>query len=147
MRRPTVTQAEAWRPDALRQLADAWDAAARQMRAHVDSVGRDVNRSRDFWTGSAADTARESVRSIAADGDAVARSLVTAAVAARDGADEIAAAQADVLERVARARADGFVVGDDGSVSRRRSPAAAGGFVWRGRRSRGETFWRCGPPS
>ena len=117
MRRPTVTQAEAWRPDALRQLADAWDAAARQMRTHVDSVGREVNRSRDFWTGSAADTARETVRSIAADGDAVARSLVTAAVAARDGADQIATAQTDVLARVAAARADGFGVGDDGSAS------------------------------
>ena len=117
MRRPTVTQAEAWRPDALRQLADAWDAAARQMRTHVDSVGREVNRSRDFWTGSAADTARETVRSIAADGDAVARSLVTAAVAARDGADQIATAQTDVLARVAAAHADGFGVGDDGSAS------------------------------
>ena len=117
MRRPTVTQAEAWRPDALRQLADAWDAAARQMRTHVDSVGREVNRSRDFWTGSAADTARETVRSIAADGDAVARSLVTAAVAARDGADQIATAQTDVLARVAAAHTDGFGVGDDGSAS------------------------------
>ncbi len=111
-----MTQAEAWRPDALRQLADAWDAAARKLGAHVDTVGREVHRSRDFWTGSAADTARERIRSIGADGDAVARTLVTAAVAALDGADEIAAAQTAVLSRVASARADGFGVGDDGSV-------------------------------
>ena len=126
MSRPTVTQAEAWRPDALRQLADAWDAAARKLGAHVDTVGREVNRSRDFWTGSAADTAHERAGTIVAAGDAAARALVTAAVAARDGADQIATAQADVLARVAAARADGFVVGDDGSRRRcRRSAAAA----------------------
>ena len=117
MSRPTVTQAEAWRPDALRQLADAWDAAARKLAAHVDTVGREVNRSRDFWTGSAADTAHERAGTIVAAGDAVARTLVTAAVAARDGADEIGAAQTAVLALVTGARAEGFGVGDDGSAS------------------------------
>ena len=122
MSRPTVTQAEAWRPDALRQLADAWDAAARKLGAHVDTVGREVNRSRDFWTGSAADTAHERAGTIVAAGDAAARALVTAAVAARDGADQIATAQADVLARVTAARTDGFVVGDDGSVAAANDP-------------------------
>ena len=122
MSRPTVTQAEAWRPDALRQLADAWDAAARKLGAHVDTVGREVNLGRDFWTGSAADTAHERAGTIVAAGDAAARALVTAAVAARDGADQIATAQADVLARVTAARTDGFVVGDDGSVAAANDP-------------------------
>jgi hypothetical protein len=40
---------------------------------------------------------------------------VMAAVAARDGADQIAAARTDVLARVTEAKAEGFVVGDDGA--------------------------------
>ena len=57
--RPTVAQAEGWRPDALRRLADDWDEAARNLRAHVDAVVSEVKASRDFWTGSAADSAHE----------------------------------------------------------------------------------------
>jgi hypothetical protein len=57
------------------------------------------------------------MRTIVCDADAVARALVTAAVAARDGCDRIATAQADVLARVANALAEGFGVADDGSVA------------------------------
>ena len=117
MTRPTVAQAEGWRPDALRRLAEDWDEGAQYLRAHVDAVVSEVKASRDFWAGSAADSVHERAGTMVAVADAVARALVTAAVAARDGADEIAEAQADVLGRVAAARAEGFVVGDDGSAS------------------------------
>ena len=59
---------------------------------------------------------------IAAAGERAARALVTASVAARDGAEQITAARADVLARVAAARAEGFDVADDGSVSMRADP-------------------------
>ena len=51
MTRPTVAQAEAWRPDALRRTADDWDAAAADLQARVDAVVPGIDGSRDFWTG------------------------------------------------------------------------------------------------
>jgi Alpha/beta hydrolase len=117
--RPTVTQAEAWRPEALRRLADGWDEAARRLNASVDSVMADIRRSRDFWTGAAADTARNDAENITAAGDAVARSLVLASVAAHDGADQLTAAATEARTRIAEARADRFDVADDGTVSTR----------------------------
>ena len=55
MTRPTVSQAEAWRPDSLRRLADEWDEAARRLAAHVDTVMREIRGSHEFWTGATAD--------------------------------------------------------------------------------------------
>ena len=84
MTRPTLSQAEAWRPDSLRRLADGWDDAARNLAAHVDAVMREIRRSHEFWTGAAADAARDNARGIAAAGDDAARHLVIASVAARE---------------------------------------------------------------
>ncbi len=42
MNRPTVTQAQAWRPESLRDVAEAWDRAALDLQAHVDAVLRGV---------------------------------------------------------------------------------------------------------
>ncbi len=78
MTRPTVAQAQAWRPDALHTLADAWDAAARRLGELVDDAAADAHRSRDYWTGAAADAARERADRIAAETAAVARVLVIA---------------------------------------------------------------------
>ena len=117
MTRPTVAQAEAWRPDSLRLAADAWDAAAVDLRARVDAVARGIDGSHDFWTGSAAEAARHRGGTISAGGAAATRCLITAAVAARDGVEQLASARADVLDLVAAARAEGFVVAADGSVA------------------------------
>jgi len=119
--RPTVSQAEAWRPDSLRGLAAGWDDAARRLTAHVDAAMRAIRDTN--WTGAAADTARNNAHSIAADADDAARHLVTASVAAQDGADQIAAAQSLVLEKLAEARAGGFAVADDGTTSLRADPS------------------------
>ena len=83
---------------------------------------REVSRSNEFWTGATADAARDNARGIAAAGDDAARHLVIASVAARDGADQIAAAQTSLLTRVAEARDGGFDVADDGAVSIRAGP-------------------------
>ncbi len=117
MTRPTVTQADAWRPDSLRQTADDWDAAATDLQAQFDAVARGIDGSRDFWTGSAADAARRRAQTISADGALATRCLITAAVAARDGADQIGSARDDVLDLAAAARANGFIVADDGAVT------------------------------
>jgi hypothetical protein len=122
--RPTVSQAEAWQPDSLRRLADGWDEAARRLKTHVDSVMRDIRRNHEFWSGATADAALDNARGIAAEGDDAARRLVIASVAARDGADQIAAALASVQTWVAEARGGGFDVADDGTVSIRAGPPA-----------------------
>jgi len=122
--RPTISQAEAWQPDSLRRLADAWDAAARRLAAQFDSAMREIHRSNEFWTGPTADTARDNAQGIAAAGDDAARRLVLASVAARDGADQIAEALALLHKRVAEARDEGFDVADDGTVSIRAGPPA-----------------------
>jgi Alpha/beta hydrolase len=120
--RPTVSQAEAWQPDSLRRLADGWDEAAQRLAARVNSVVHEIGASHEFWTGATADTARDNAQGIAAQGDDAARCLVIAAVAARDAADQMAAARTALLTRVAEARDDGFDVADDGTASIRAGP-------------------------
>ena len=117
MTRPTVSEAQAWQPDSLREAADSWDRAATDVHAKVDIVVRGVEASRDFWTGSAADAAREQAGELAVRSDGLARALLMAAVAARDGADQIAEARRDVLDIVDAARRDGYAVADDGTVT------------------------------
>lgn len=114
--RPTVSQADAWRPDQLRAAAQNWYAAATDVHAAVEDAVRLVQSSRDFWSGSAAEAAREQAQRTGSGSDAVARAAVLAATAARDGADQIEAAQTEVRRLVAEARAEGFVVDDDGAA-------------------------------
>ncbi|OBB03048.1 alpha/beta hydrolase [Mycobacteriaceae bacterium 1482268.1] len=117
MTRPTVAQAEAWRPDALLQTADEWDSAATDSQTRVDAVVRAIDGSKRFWTGSAADAAREHGGTIASSGGVVTRCLIAAAVAARDGAAQMTTARDEVLALVSTARSQGFAVADDGAVT------------------------------
>lgn len=116
MSRISVAQARAWRPQALRGLAAEWEEAARVIHDEVVAATRAWQNTGAIWTGASGDAARHDADAIAADGDAVARALVLAAAAARDGAEQITIAQTDVAARVEAARADGFEVADDGSV-------------------------------
>lgn len=121
--RPTVSAAQDWRPDEFRAAADEWDAAATDIHATFATAVRGVQSSRDFWTGSAADAARQQTLELGAASDVLARMMVLAAVAARDGANQIDAAQAAVRTCVTDARADGFDVAEDGRVSGRAGPS------------------------
>jgi hypothetical protein len=112
-----VSQAEAWRPDSLREAAERWYAAATDVHAGVEIAVDGVAGTRDFWIGSAADAAREGAVGVGRTSGAVARAMVLAAVAARDGAAQISLARAEALGLVATSRGEGFAVGDDGSVS------------------------------
>ena len=115
--RPTVSAAQLWRPDSLREAAVACEKAATGLRDDVALIINGVTGTRDFWSGSAADAARDRAAAIGADTDAVVRALSLAAVAARDGADRIAAAQRTALDVVEAVRKEGFVVADDGTVT------------------------------
>ena len=117
MTRPTVSQAGAWQPEALHRLADEWDGAARRLSELAHHAEAAVDRTRDDWTGAAADEARRHAQRIAAEAASVVHGLVIASVAAHDGADQMAAARSDALALVEKARGDGFAVADDGSVS------------------------------
>ncbi|HEX2286409.1 MAG TPA: alpha/beta hydrolase [Mycobacterium sp.] len=117
MTRPTVSAAEAWRPDSLREAADSWYDAATDVHEAFETAVLGVTDTHDLWTGSAAEAARNRALEVGHGTDALARAMVMAAVAARDGADQIAAARADVLARVTDARTEGFVVADDGAAS------------------------------
>lgn len=116
MTRPSVSLTEQWRPEGLRQLARDFDHAARWLRHRVDSALDECDRSRDFWTGNAADAGRARARRIAEAAAAVAHRLVGASAAAQDGAEQLTSARNDVLAEVTQARRDGFVVSDDGTV-------------------------------
>src|ERR1700712_1908492 len=106
MTRPTVAQAEAWNPEALRTAADEWDAAATDVQSRIDAVVRGIDGTHDFWSGSAAEAARGHGGTIASGGALATRCLIAAAVAARDGAAQMSSARDDVLSSVAGARAE-----------------------------------------
>lgn len=110
--RPTVSQALAWRPEALHGLADGWDAGALALAQSMRDAGFGVG----FWSGPAAEAARRRGDQVAGDGAAVARSLRMGAAAVRGGAARIAVSRAGVLALVSAAREAGFGVADDGSV-------------------------------
>ncbi|OBG15613.1 alpha/beta hydrolase [Mycolicibacterium celeriflavum] len=119
MTRPTIGQAEAWRPEALHLLAAGWDRHARLVSAHADTLAAEFS----FWSGAAADAARIEAKTVVASADAIARALVLGAAAARDGAAQLASARADVMALVSAATADGFAVDDTGSVSVQAGPS------------------------
>lgn len=117
MRRPTISQAQSWQPDSLRQAADTWDAAATDVRREFDVVVQGVQGTQDFWVGDAANAARDKAANIGGEAGKLARAMVAAAVAARDGAGQIAAARDIVLKEVSSTQGLGFAVADDGSVT------------------------------
>lgn len=102
MTRPTIPQAQAWHPDSLRDTADNWDAAAADLRSHVEAAVRAMERSGDYWTGIAAEAARGQSATIAAAGAFLMRCLITAAVAARDGAAQMTSARTDLFALVSQ---------------------------------------------
>lgn len=113
----TVSAARRWRPDALLELAEQCDDAARRLCDHIDDSVTAADASRDYWTGAAADAARGAARGIAADAARAAHRLVNASAAARDGATQIGAARDDAVGQVDDAMEHGFLVADDGTVT------------------------------
>src|SRR6478672_2000765 len=104
--RPTVSDAQAWQPNSLREAADSWQAAARDVHADIEVAVQGVASTHEVWTGSAAQAARGEALALGRASDALARAMVMAAVAARGGADQIAAARDRVLDLVAAAESE-----------------------------------------
>ena len=112
MVRPKVSQARGWRPEALRELADAWDAAAGRVQAALDQAGGPPN-----GQGSTLAAAAEKWDALSRSATGSARTLVGAAVVARSGAELIAAARGTVVREVESAERLGFHVRDDGTTT------------------------------
>ena len=112
-----MSQAQTWRPGALAELAQNWDATARRIDDAADAVVALTEASRDHWAGHAADAAADRARELSAAAAARARSLIAASVAADDGGHQIATARGDLLDILESAQRDGFTVADDGSVT------------------------------
>lgn len=120
---PSVSQARAWRPAALLELAEGWDTLATVLARHAERFSADVERSREWWHGAAAAAARADAPRAVSTITALARALVSAAVAARDGAEQLGLARSDVLAGVEEARIEGFAVADDAAVTVVAGPA------------------------
>jgi hypothetical protein len=110
--RPTVSQAGQWKPDALRDLAEAWEAAAGHLQAEVHANPVDAD-----WAGTAATAGNDRMTAIIRSSTDAARRLVGAAAAARNGAERIGTARRAVLTAVADASSAAFTVADDGTAS------------------------------
>ncbi len=124
MTRPTVSDAQAWQPDSLREAAVSWQAAATDIHADIEIAVQGVAATRKVWIGSAAEAARAEVRNVGLASDALSRAMVLAAVAAGDAANQITIARATVLDLVSAAESEGFVVADEGAVSVHDAPTS-----------------------
>ena len=124
MTRPTVSQAQGWCPDPLRDLADAWDSVAGRLQERADIVDAAAAGSGSAWQGAAADAARNAVASTTIGLRQLCRALDIAAAEVRDGAMTIARARDDVLARIEDARAEDCSIADDGTVTPPSQPPA-----------------------
>ncbi|MGZ5397669.1 MAG: alpha/beta hydrolase [Mycobacterium sp.] len=122
--RPTVSDAQAWQPNSLREAAVSWQAVATDIHADIEIAVQGVAATRKVWIGSAAEAARAEVRNVGRASDALSRAMVLAAVAAGDAADQITIARAAVLDLVSAAESEGFVVADEGTVSVHDAPTS-----------------------
>ncbi|BBZ04579.1 hypothetical protein MCHIJ_40160 [Mycolicibacterium chitae] len=115
---PTVGQVERWRPEALFAAADGWAALAARWRALADTLHR---LDRDSWHGEAAERGWAQAQHLEAAASDWAARMGAAAVQARRGGRVLGAAHAEFLGLLAAVRADGNLIGDDGTVTPDRS--------------------------
>ncbi|WP_059018716.1 alpha/beta hydrolase [Mycobacterium sp. M26] len=130
MSRPTVSQALAWQPEALGELAEEWDRAAGALQSHADTVDQAAGTT--SWNGTAAQAARTAITPAATGLRTMCRALVLAAAQARDAAVTLGAARDGVLAVLAEAHAEGCPIADDGTAGPPPNPpellvACAGG--------------------
>lgn len=117
MATPTVSQAESWQPNSLDGLAAEWRRHGDAVAQQVDQFKREVDGTRQHWSGEGADKSRTKADQIETNGTAIARALRTASDAARAAADSLAEAKNAAVSAVNAARTEQFIVADDGSVS------------------------------
>lgn len=120
---PTLSQQLAWPTEHLTEAADHWEAVAGRCYGMANQVWRDTLAV--DWRGAAADTLRTETHSDMLTTSAVADQSHEAAKVARSGASDLYAARSRVRYAVQDARAAGFDVGEDMSVTDRSSGGSA----------------------
>lgn len=113
---PSVSRARSWAPEVLTRQAHEWRRVGALLDEGMDAFAQVVDGSGDFWGGDAADAARVRAGEIRTVGARTASALHAAAVAADEAAAQFVQARAAVLDAVGAASAEGFDVGDDGTV-------------------------------
>jgi hypothetical protein len=113
----TIPQVRHWRPDALDAAAQAVGDASTTVDQQARSVGRALEEALTDAGGLWAASARERAAEEAKVGAQLADALDLARGALSSGAVDIGHARTWLLDTISSAQADGFTVGDDGSVT------------------------------
>ena len=111
---PSLSEVRRWTPDYLESAATQWEWRAQRWSNAFAKLLSEL--CPDTWNGAGASAARHRLED---DGRTVANAgthLSAAASAAHTAASELAAARQRVLDAVAAAEAEGFIVSDDYSV-------------------------------
>ena len=124
MTHPGLAQILTWRPEALTELAQAWDEAAGRLQAQADTVDDAMAGASGVFTGSAADASRQAAGPTAAGLRHLCRALILAAAEARNAAEVIGRSRDRVLTVLADVRGEGCPVADDGTVGPPAAPSA-----------------------
>lgn len=113
----TITQVRTWRPGELDVAAEAVGDAATAVDGQARSVGRSLEQAlteaQGLWAVAAAERAADEART----GAQLADALELARTALSNGAVDIGTARTALLDTIAGAEAEGFTVGEDGSVT------------------------------
>jgi hypothetical protein len=121
---PTLSQIEAWDVEHLLEAATHWDKTANRWEEAFTQVFEGTKSpGSTVWDGGAADMALRRADTDLVKVRGVAESLRSGVATARRGAESLRAAQRQVLGTVDEARAAGFAVGEDLSVT---SPQTGG---------------------
>ncbi|GAC1405273.1 MAG: hypothetical protein NVS4B6_24940 [Mycobacterium sp.] len=117
---PTLSQIHSWDTQHLESAADHWQARAQNWEDAFRAVYNQVPAPGGVpWDGPAADAALQHVASDRAQAVGAADTLYRAAAVAREGAFQIDGAKQTALQAVRAARNQGFIVGEDLSVTDR----------------------------
>jgi hypothetical protein len=132
---PGLSALLAWPTEHLTEAADCWETMGGRCYAVANQVWRDAL-SID-WQGDAANALRAATNADMMTTSAVADQLQAAANVARSGASDLYAARSRVRYAIEDARAAGFDVGEDLSVTDRMTGGSA---TQRARQARAQTF-------
>ncbi|HET6731222.1 hypothetical protein [Mycobacterium sp.] len=115
---PTLSQIRAWDTEHLRQAATFWSNTADNWEYAFDRVAREMPLPGGLpWEGSAADAAQARAKADQLKVRGLADDLRGAANIARSAVDELELAKKQALHAIGEAQAEGFVVGEDLSVT------------------------------
>ncbi len=114
---PTVSQARSWDVSPLLRQATEWEEAHANLAKHVDTAAHQVEDSKDFWRGEAAEAIRGRHGHIVSAAGAIRDALAEAADAARQGYHAIGDADTLALRAINYAESQGYEVGEDGAVT------------------------------